>query len=54
MKEWKCIQVNHHRSIGETIEAWQKNGWNLNTYACASARRPGAEVNHYLLFERDL
>ncbi|MCW4020281.1 MAG: hypothetical protein NWF14_03515 [Candidatus Bathyarchaeota archaeon] len=52
MKEWRCVQVNHHRDVGGTIERWQKNGWLLHTYACAQFR-PGLEVNHYLLFERE-
>jgi hypothetical protein len=51
VKEWKCVQVGHHKNIGETIETWQKNGWNLHTYTC-SQMRPGLEILHYLLFEK--
>ncbi len=51
LKEWECIQVNHHKDIGKTVEEWQKNGWRLNTYTCAQMR-PGLEILHYLLFER--
>ena len=51
MKKWECIQVNHHRNVGETIEEWEKNGWSLHTYACSQLR--GSEINHYLLFERE-
>jgi hypothetical protein len=51
LKEWKCVQVNHHKNIGKTIEEWQKNGWRFNTYACTQVRIAG-DVNHYLLFEK--
>jgi len=27
LKEYKCVQVGDHKSIGKTIEKWQKNGW---------------------------
>jgi len=52
LKKWECVQVNHHKSIGKTIEEWEQNGWQLNTYVC-SGFGPGASVNHYLLFERE-
>ena len=52
LKEWKCVEVGHHKDIGKTIEEWQKNGWRLHTYACAQAG-VGKIVNHYLLFERE-
>lgn len=50
MSEWECIQVNHHRDVGETIREWQQKGWSLHTYSAAQLR--GSEINHYLLFER--
>lgn len=52
LKIWECVQINHHKDIGRTIESWQGNGWNLHTYTCAQFR-PGLEVNHYLLFVKD-
>jgi hypothetical protein len=51
LKEYECVEVDHHRNIGRTIEEWQKKGWCLHTYACAQAG-VGKVVNHYLLFER--
>jgi hypothetical protein len=50
MKRYECVQVNHHRNLGQTIAEWQSKGWRLHTYAPANLR--GSEVNHYLLFER--
>ena len=51
MKNWACVQVNHHNGVGNKIEEWERNGWHLHTYACAQLR--GSTVNHYLLFERE-
>ena len=51
MKEWECVQVNHHRNIGNTVEEWERKGWHLHTYSCAQLR--GSEINHYLLFEKE-
>jgi hypothetical protein len=45
------VQVGHHKDVGKTIEEWEKNGWSLHTY-CPAHFGIGAEVNHYLLFER--
>ena len=50
MKEWECVQVNHHKNVGKTIEEWQRNGWRLHTY---QAQGSPTIVNHYLLFERE-
>jgi len=50
LKEWMCVQVNHHRDIGSTIEEYQHRGWTLHTYSCAQVR--GSEINHYLLFNK--
>jgi hypothetical protein len=52
LKSWECVQVNHHKDVGRTIESWQRNGWQLHTYTCAQFR-PGIEVNHYLLFVKE-
>jgi len=49
LKEWKCVQVGHHKKVAETIEEYQKEGWRLYTYQAAGA--PGG-WNHYLLFEK--
>jgi len=49
LKEWVCVQVNHHKRIGEVIEEHEKSGWRLHTY---QAMGTPTMVNHYLLFER--
>jgi len=49
LKEWGCVQVNHHKDIGKTIEEWQKKGWCLHSYEAVGTP---TIVNHYLLFER--
>jgi hypothetical protein len=48
LKQWECVQVNHHKNIGRVIEEWESNAWSLHTYTTAQFR--GSEVNHYLLF----
>ncbi|UCE95220.1 MAG: hypothetical protein JSV51_05645 [Candidatus Bathyarchaeota archaeon] len=50
MKEWKCVQVGHHKKIGKVIEEYEKEGWRLHTY---QAQGTPTLVNHYLLFERE-
>lgn len=52
VKEWECVQVNHHKNIGRTVEQWQRSGWRLHTYTCAQVRP--SEIYHYLLFERGI
>ena len=49
MKEWECVQVDHHKNVGKTIEEWQKNGWRFHTYQTTGQ---AAFVYHYILFER--
>ena len=53
MKEWECVQVNHHKDVGRTIEQWESNGWRLHTYVCAGNAVVTLGTNHYLLFERE-
>jgi hypothetical protein len=50
VKEWTCVQVSHHKEVGNTIEEWEKKGWRLHGYQATGAG--GATVNHYLLFEK--
>jgi hypothetical protein len=50
LKEWKCVQLGHHKKIAEVIEENQENGWRLHTY---QAMGTPTIVNHYLLFERE-
>ena len=52
MKEWRCVQVGHHKDVGETIEEWQRNGWNLHTYVCAGNATLAMGTVHYLLFKK--
>ena len=50
MKEWTCVQVNHHNRIAEEIELRQDAGWKLHTYQTVGTP---TMVNHNLLFERE-
>jgi len=50
LKEWTCVQVNHHREIGKAIENHQKDGWSIHTYQTVGTP---TMANHYLLFERE-
>jgi len=54
LKEYECVEVNHHKDVGKIIEAWQKNGWHLHTYQTAGmgAGPMAYQVNHDMLFER--
>ena len=49
LKEWVCVQVNHHNDISKKIEDLQRDGWQLNTY---QATGWGTDIKHYLLFEK--
>ena len=49
MKEYECVQVNHHKEIAKTIKEYLMNGWHLHTYQATGL---GTTVTHYLLFER--
>ena len=49
MKRYICVQVDHHKNVGSTIEAYQAKGWQLHTYQ--AAQRADHSINHYLLFE---
>lgn len=55
MKEYTCVEAQHHRDVGETIARYQKSGWHLHAYQAAGigAGPIGYRVNHYLLFERE-
>jgi len=49
MKEWECVQVQHHKNVGRTIIERQEQGRRLHSYVVAGS--PTA-INHYLLFEK--
>ena len=49
MKEYECVQVNHHKHIAKVTQEYLMQGWRLHTY---QATGQGTMVTHYLLFER--
>jgi hypothetical protein len=49
LKEWKGVELGHHKKVAKAIEEFQKEGWHLYTYQAAGT--PG-RINHYLLFEK--
>jgi len=49
MKEYICVQLNHHNKIAEATQKYIMEGWRLHTY---QATGQGALITHYLLFER--
>jgi len=49
LKEWECVQVNHHKDVAGTIMEMQEKGWSLHSY---QATGQTTAVSHYLLFER--
>jgi len=49
LKEWKCVEIGHHKNVAEAIEDYQNEGWHLHTY---QATGYGTNVKHYLLFEK--
>ena len=55
MKEYECVQVNHHKDIGSVIAEYEAHGWRLHTYQAVGKNDSiiAPVVFHYLLFERD-
>jgi len=51
MKEYECVEVNHHEKVTKVIQEYTKNGWRLHTYQ-ATGLGIFPIVSHYLLFER--
>ena len=49
MKEYICVQLDHHKKIANVIQEHIMEGWRLYTY---QATGQGAIITHYLLFER--
>jgi hypothetical protein len=56
MKKWECVQIDHHKNVGPTIEEYEQNGWTFNTYQVSSTPGSGfkSNINHYVLFEKDI
>jgi hypothetical protein len=54
MKEYECVEIEHHEDVSKTIGEYQSRGWHLHTYQTAGmgAGPMAYKVNHYLLFER--
>jgi len=54
LKEYECVQVEHHKDVGRTIGEYESRGWSLHSYQTAGmgAGPMAYKVNHYLLFER--
>lgn len=50
MKEYVCVQIDHHKRIGKVIEEHQREGWELHAYEAVGTP---TMVNHYLLFKRE-
>lgn len=50
MKEYECVQVDHHNKIGKVIQEYAMKGWHLHTYQAAALT---STVRHYLLFEKE-
>jgi len=42
LKEYNCIQINHHKEIPKAIVATQNLGWRLHTYQATGF---GTDVN---------
>jgi len=51
MKEYECIEVDHHKKVAKKIQEYLMNGWQLHTYQ-TTTRGTIPIVTHYLLFER--
>ena len=49
MKEYICVQTDHHKNIAKITREHIINGWRLHTYQAAGQ---GAMITHYLLFEK--
>jgi len=51
MKEYECVEVNHHEKVTMVIQKYTRNGWRLHTYQ-ATGLGILPIVAHYLLFEK--
>jgi hypothetical protein len=49
MKEYECVQVDHHKKIAKVIQEYIMKGWHLHT--CQTTGEYSTII-HYLLFER--
>jgi len=51
MKEYECVEVNHHNKIAKKIQEYMMNGWHLHTYQATTVGTLPIVI-HYLLFEK--
>ena len=51
MKEYECVEVNHHNKIAEVTEKYIADGWRLYSYQAINMSMT-KNVNHYLMFEK--
>ena len=49
MKEYECVQVDHHKDIAKVVKEYLMDGWHLHTYQATGRSN---WIKHYLLFER--
>ena len=57
MKKYTCIQANHHKDVGPTIEKYESEGWHFLDYKPVPVPSGGgafmsSPVVHYMLFEK--
>jgi hypothetical protein len=52
VKQYKCVQVDHHNKIPQAINEYLSAGWVVHSYqaVCLSMT---TNVRHYLLLEKD-
>jgi hypothetical protein len=50
LKQWKCIQLENHNKVADSIEDLQRDGWELHTY---QATGRDIWIKHYLLFKKE-
>jgi hypothetical protein len=58
MKKHICVQANHHKDVGPTIEKYELEGWHFLNYKPVSKTSGGfwwfsSDIVHYLLFEKE-
>jgi hypothetical protein len=51
LKEWDCVEVGHHKNIGQTIIGMQEKGWIFHTYQASGF---GTDVKHYCYLKKEL
>jgi hypothetical protein len=52
VKQYECVQVDHHKRIPQVTEEYLIDGWILYSYQAVSLSMT-SNVRHYLLFEKE-